>query len=302
MVERYKYADIDGRRCAIDTITGEIKDVVNRDIISGSLIFTPAQQEAYKEYKQREEERKYKRKTLKELGDFYFVSRLNLFSELTPETAARLIFLCTFLNYDNHFVFSKNKPMRKRDLQDILGLSIGTVYKFWREVSPLYIIEDDEGLKLSSNDIVRGNIKTRRESFQRFYNQAIRRLYRASDVSRHKHLGYVFKTIPFINPEFNILCWNTDEKALDDIEQIAVADFCKMIGYNAHDYKKLLRIYKDITFDVNGHQETFLNCVTNNDDMSTARLYVNPHILYCGSNYKRVEILGAFCKTNNRFS
>ena len=192
--------------------------------------------------------------------------------------------------------------MRKRDLQETLGLSVGTVYKFWHEASPSYIIEDKEGLKLTNNDIVRGNIKTRHKSFQRFYIQAIRRLYRASDVSRHKHLGYVFKVIPFINPEFNILCWNTDEKTLDDVEQIAVADFCKIIGYNAHDYKKLLSIYKEITFDVDGHQETFLNCVTNNGDMSTARLYINPHILYCGSDYKRVEILGAFCKTYSRFS
>lgn len=81
----------------------------------------------------------------------------------------------------------------------------------------------------------------------------------------------------------------------DDVKPLKAAEFCDMVNYGVHDFKKLLNKYQQITFEVNGKQEYFLSFVSSNEDISTAKLFVNPHVIYCGSNYKKVEILGAFC-------
>lgn len=292
----YEFVDIDGRPCAINTKTGEVTDAVTITVAAGSKVLTPAEQEARKKYMQRESKRFSRRKCSDEKGNFYFVSRNNQLNTLSAETAARLIYLSTFLNFDNRFMFSQRQPIYKRDLQDVLGLSVGTTHKFWHEVSPLYIIEDADGLKLTNDDIIRGDIRKRRESFQRFYIQAVRKLYRATKAPRHKHLGRVFKLLPFVNIEYNIVSWNPDEGNLDNIRQMTIEEFCEITGYDVHDYKKLLAIYKQITIEINGHQEYFLSYVVNDGDNANARIFVNPNAVYCGSDDKKVEVLGSFCK------
>ncbi len=289
--------DDSGKDYAVSRATGKVTDAVTITVPVGSTVRTPEQQRAYKEYWENQEKKKfYCRKIMDEYGYFYFVLCENQLGKLSAETAARLIYLATFLNYDNYFMMSQRQHMKKSDLQSVLGLSTGTTFKFWKEVSPLYVVEEGEGLKLSSTDIVRGEIKNKNNSYQRFYIDAIRKIYEKTEVSKHKHLGYVYKILPFINRQYNVLSWNPDEEVLDDIKPLSVEDFCQLIGYDPHDSKKLIKIYKKITFEVNHHQEYFLSYVTNDTDMKSARMFVNPRILYCGTMPERVEILGAFVK------
>lgn len=181
-------------------------------------------------------------------------------------------------------------------MQEVLGLSTGTTFKFWKEVNPQYIIEDVDGLKLISDDITRGTITDSKKSYQRFYIDAIRKVYLETKPTRHRHLGYVYQILPFINFEYNIICWNPEEKVLDNINPLTVAEFCGFIGYNAGDYKKLLKLYRQITFEINNQREYFLTFVMNEADAEHIRIFVNPRIIYSGSDYKKVEVLGAFTK------
>lgn len=151
---------------------------------------------------------------LDELGYFYFVLKENQLGKLSAESAARLIFLCTFLNYNNELMLSQRQRMKRSDLKSVLKLSIGSVFNFWHEVNPLYIVKDRDGLKLTNTDIIRGKVIDKQNSFQRLYIENIRKLYRTSKTSQHRYLRRVFQTLPFINTEYNIICWNPYETIL----------------------------------------------------------------------------------------
>lgn len=292
--ERYDYYD----GFCIDRQTGERMNTANVTAPVGSSHRTPAQQEAYKKIKEIADYKEKRRSANRELGSFYFASRNNSFCKLTPETRARLVYLCTYLDFDNGFKWKRNRKIKKSDLQDVLKLSRGTAFKFWKEVSPLYLVEekDSEALKLVNTDFVRGNIINLNRSYERFFVKFIRKLYEETDATRHRHLGYIFGVLPYINTEYNILCWNPEERDIENIEALTVNELCDLIGCYKGDAKSLMDKYSHISFTVGDHQEYFLSYVANSSDYGGAKLFVNPKVLYSGSDRKRVEVLGAFTK------
>lgn len=196
-------------------------------------------------------------------------------------------------------MLSERTPMKRKDLCEVLHLSKSTVWRFLQEVCPAYIYEQDSGL-IFSNSIIfkRGKIKPTQEyiRYQKFYINGIRRLYEATERSNHRQLGYLFKLLPFINIEYNLLCYNPLETDIEKLELISIADFCNMIGYDIAHLNKLLFIYRNILFDVGGRRERFCAITYDGVNRNNAKICINPHILYSGSDYNKVEILGAFYK------
>ncbi len=288
-----------GKNYAVSRATGEVSDAITITVPAGSTVRTPEQRKAYKEFQEKEQKKYLSRKAKDDFSHFYFVLREVQLGKLSAETAARLVYLCTFLDFNGHFMKSERQRIKKTDLQEILGLSTGTTHKFWKEVNPSYVGEDAEGLILTNDNITRGAITGSGKSYQTFYNAAIRKVYRGTKATRHRHLGYIYRVLPLINIEFNIICWNPCEKNLDDIIPMSVAEFCEQIGYNVGEYTKLLKIYRQIVFEVANHLEYFLTFVVNEADANHMRIFINPRILYSGSNYSRVEVLGAFTKVDN---
>lgn len=132
--------------------------------------------------------------------------------------------------------------------------------------------------------------------YQKFFIDAVRTLYRNTAPKKHKHLGYVFQMLPFVNTEYNILCYNPTEKDLNYVLPLSVNDFCATIGYNVANRARLLQTYAEITFLVNGHLEQLCSFVTNGADIGISKIFINPHILYFGKCPKQVELLGKFCR------
>ena len=102
--------------------------------------------------------------------------------------------------------------------------------------------------------------------------------------------------LPFVNTEYNILCYNPTEKDLNYVLPLSVNDFCATIGYNVANRARLLQTYAEITFLVNGHLEQLCSFVTNGADIGISKIFINPHILYFGKSPKQVELLGKFCR------
>ena len=240
-----------------------------------------------------------KRKANEPLGRFYFV-REQGFSGLSPETVIRLIYLNTFTNYDDaRLMRSERTPMRRKDLPKILGISPASVTRFWREASPKYISEDSNGLIITNREVFyKGKLTGKYNTqYRKFYLDGIRKLYTTiSDPRQHKYLGYVFALLPYVNREFNILCYNIDEKDLYSIEPISLSDFCRLIHYDGSHLNRLMQVYKSLRFVVGNHTERFVSFVYDGLNRQDAKIYINPNVLYDGSDYRRVEILGAFCK------
>lgn len=301
--------EIDGKQYRINTKTGEVTEMLTITIPYGSKVRTPEQQEQAKKraefLKRREEKAYYKRLVGKELGHFYWIFADNAFSDLTPQTVAKLVMLCTFLYYDDIFRKSLKTTIKKKDLQGILNVSKKAVYDFWNEVNEKYIVERDGHLGISENaNIFRGQLAKKQipevRHFQKAYINAIRKLYRATDIRKHKQLGYIFKMIPYLNLEYNILCKDPFEQEIDSIMPLSIAELCQLINYNPTQSARLIKELQSLKFEHNHRQEYLLSYVDNGSDIPQSKMiFINPHILYNGSNFQKVEVLGAFCKADS---
>lgn len=300
-LEGYEYfKNENGETMAIETATGEIVDTFWTCLPVGSQIKTPDGVTIQRNYLQQKTQNHLKRIANSELGKFFFISNQEEFKDLLPQTVTRLIYLNTFIRYgDNKLMKTERTPMEKSDLAKILGVSKAAVTKFWKEVSPKYVEEKENNLIFTNTNVfIRRKLNQRGEfnPYQKFYINGIRKLYEATAVSQHKHLGYVFKMLPYINLEFNVLCRNPLETDLERIEPLSLKEFCDEIGYDTSQINRLLNIYKKLTFDVKGKQESFCAFVFDGIDRNKSKIFVNPNVLYNGSNYQRVKILGMFCR------
>ena len=267
----------------------------------GSRIRTPADIEA--DEKLREQRRNYlaQRAQLRRLGKFCFLAIENGFSEISAATAARLVYLSTFLKYGtNSLYLTKRTQMKKEDLPKVMGMSATTAFRFTKEVIPQYLQVDENGnLHLSERIFRQGQLSrgNNQKAYQKIYIDMVRRLYNETPVSNHKELGYIFAMLPYINIEYNVLCKNPYEKDLAEIELLSVREFCESIGHSYSTVSRLRETYSRIRFTVDGAEEQFCKFVTDGNTLDDAWIFVNPRILYSGTSPELVRILGKFCKT-----
>lgn len=304
-ISEYGYKNIidseTGSIVAVEIATGEIYDTFNADLPIGSKIYTPEQQRQHREWKEREQKKEYKKSVLNSLGKFYFVQADEQFKELSDEAVARLIYLNTFINYnDNKLMLTERTPMKRKDLSVVLGVSKATISRFWKEVCPKYIKENDYSLMFTNDTVFkRGSLQRRQYiAYQRFYCNGVRKLYENTDIKYHKRLGCLFKLLPFINVEYNLICYPDYvlETDIENIKLMSIAEFCKWIGYDIKHLNDLVYTYRNIYFEVDGRQEQFCSLIYDGVNKCGAKICINPHILYNGSDYKKVEVLGAFYK------
>ena len=297
--------DLDGNPLLVDPATGEVTQGFLTPVFPGDKITTPAQQEANRNYIDSIKRAVGRRTASRDLGKYFFIAGGQRFSDVKPQTAARLVYLQTYCDFaeekGNRLKLSTKRDMRRSDLHKVLGLSYDATNSFWKEVCGKYLLEDENGLIFSHKDVfVRGKIEPGCK-YYRAYVRGVRKLYEETPKSKHKHLGYVFSLFPFINTEFNVLCFNPDEKDIDRIEFMTLSDFCDLIGFEKSNLHRLLAIYRGLRFTAKNNSdiaqtERFVSVVYDGIDQTKARIFINPRIVYSGSAHEQVQILGAFCK------
>ncbi len=298
----YYFIDENENIKAISQKTGEVTDAVVTVLPIGSQSLTPDAQRERRKHMEQSRQKMLRREINKDLGNFFFLSYAEQFPDISPQSVARLLFLNTFADYDSNVLVTVSRngklPILRKDLPSILGVSKALVSKFWQEVSPKYLVETSKGLISTNTDIFIKRKLSRKKyaNLQKLYNNGIRKLYRETDASRHKHLGYVLQMLPYINIEFNILCKNPFEEKLENIQAMSLTEFCDLIGYNSSQHNRLENIYYNIRFEVKDSRERFCSFVYDGFNKDDVKIFINPNILYNGSDYQKVEVLGAFCK------
>lgn len=288
----------DGRSYAINNLTGKTVNTCTVVVPSGSKIYTPEDIEARQLRLEREAKKAIIRKANQHKPRFFFVRAESEFQDLTPATVTRLIVLGTYCAYDGRLILNNRTPMKRSHLKEVLKLSDAAITNFWREVSPKYVTEHDGYLYLSDRrTFIRGNLpKYGHDYWIKFFITAVRTLYKKTDTSNHKHLGYIYQLLPFVNVEHNILCRNVFERDVEDIEPITLLELCDLIHYDCRNLYRLLQIFRRIKFKVNGREELFCKFVNDDVNISKSYIIINPRVLYSGSNTKAVENFGTLCK------
>ena len=289
----YKYIKhSDGKTLAVNTTTGEVSDTFNATLPVGSMTFTPEQQKNYHKQKQKERARQEQTLNRNPSRSFYFLKNNNEFNELKAADVARLIVLATYIRYDrdsnkdNKLLLDTGEPLTIRDIPYLLKISEKTAKRFINNVTPKYLKITDTGLLFTNHFYFCKGRLNANSDFRKVYNKNVRKLY--NSTQHHNHIGYIFSMLQYVNVEYNILCTNPEETDIDLIQPLSFTTFCQKIGYDTKAEARLKRIYHSIKFNVNGKDEKLVDIGN--------RIIINPKILYSGTDYKKVEVLGLFYK------
>jgi len=296
----------------VDRKTGEVLDTEHWIGPVGTSHFTPQEQAAIERNKKakaerlkREAEAAEREKYRHSKPKFLFISTdTEAFDSISDRTAARAAYLATYLKYGTDELWASQRArLKRKDLPQALCLSTPVTDRFWGEVKGRFFYRDNAGfVHTTGNALIRGplaGLEIQREAqYQQLYLSAIKELYEKITPQQHRRLGHVLKMLPYLNFEYNILCWNPEETKFERVMPLTVADFCERIGFEVEHAQRLAREYGKMTFTVENKstsiwwEEVFCKFMTNGGSIADAHIYINPRLVYRGSSPRKVAAIG----------
>ena len=215
---------------------------------------------------------------------------------IQPDELTKLIYISTYMGYNNRLMVSEDESMTKKQMREILRVSEDTFHKFYISLTNTSILSEDidKCLYLNTSIFKRGAIKDVKDidcNRTRLYIKSIRSLYTQAKINEHKLLSYLFQAIPFVNVNYNILCFNPLENDLQKVKPMIMKDFCVIIGYSQDNDRRLKTKLKGLRLQ----QLPVFSFVDNADGLFC---YINPNVYYAGNKWEEVKVLGRFQKEN----
>lgn len=285
------------------------------NMLGGSQGKKPGRYQKNVSYRQRAKEAQaryenFKRNIDVEDADKRFVFHIyqvcsDTFPDMEAAHLTRLIYLATFLNYDNVIVTPNGKPMNKAMVQERLKLKDPQFYRFWNDmVKRKILLAGEAGISLNESLFFRGsteNIKKRcsqdRTTFTRLYIRGVRELYEKSTTSSHKTLSYMFRILPYVSHKFNVVCSNPYETNSELVQPMSTQEIAEAIGYEKHNVSALMRKLINTTFMVDGKEMGAIGIVSSYLAAGNkSEMFINPRVYYAGDAHDEVRILKIFFK------
>ena len=139
---------------------------------------------------------------------------VDTFPDMPPAHLTRLMYLATFSGYNGNLIGDNRKALTKSIIQKKMGLSKPVFYKFWDDmVSRGILVDEGVSVYLNKDIFFKGQMTNQMiASYQksnstvtRIYIKGIRELYEKATVSSHATLSYLFRVLPFVNHQHNIV-------------------------------------------------------------------------------------------------
>lgn len=231
-------------------------------------------------------------------GQFYWLLysiQKPLFDGLIDgSTATRLIYLATYMPYNGYrLTFDNNAEIHVGDLNKLLGLDRTNARRFLKKCkdAKLLFVNDDNTIDISKEYFARGKIKPflckKERDIIRIYINSVRELYEKSKEENYKALVYLFMLLPYVNKQYNCVCFNPNEEELENIKPMTLQECCDILGYNAKNAYRLRQFLFKIFV---GNRPA----IVLNRSAIGETVFVNPGVYYAGSRSEEVRILGAF--------
>ncbi len=285
---------------SVDQNTGEIIQLATTYLRPGDVAYSSEAREARKRRLELEQNRHMIHKANQGEPLFTFVNTTEEFADLSPASVVRLVVIGTYSNYRGVLMLDNHNAMQYSHLQGVLKLGRTAVQDFWREVSPRYIVERDGNLVLTDQGtFLRGKINDNNTRWIKTYNRAVRDLYRATSEKQHKHLGHVFRMLRYINIQHNILCYNPMERNCDYIVPMTFGQFCEEVGYSTNQISRQISYLMKLKFHVGDHEEHFCKSVANDRYLVNSWIFINPNVLYSGTDPESVANFAVLSKKPN---
>ncbi|SEP17561.1 hypothetical protein, partial [Paenibacillus sp. OV219] len=174
----------------------------------GDQVIRKAQRDAYRKLQQSKQRRT-------KGGNFTFTDMERIAavtSEIDATYLGYLMYLQTFIDYEtNALVIGRGKwPLTRRDMVEGLGITLETFRTFYAVMERYSIIMEVDGRFIMNEDYhFRGAAEGRR--VVKTYDDRLRKIYASLPTRKVRQLGYLYRLLPYIHLETNMLCWNPFE-------------------------------------------------------------------------------------------
>ena len=185
----------------------------------------------------------------KEYGSFCFLFyRLNT-SDLGKQYIIRFLYLCSFADYDNILVYGKAKSERKymteAEFDTVLKLNKAMTYDTKEALikNGLMYIDEYDHIIINREYCSKGKLeKAQNKALHiRMFGNAIRDLYEKSKPREHKRLSLLVTLLPYINFNFNIVCYTPEAEFEYQIRAMNMKDICRIVKYTDNQSSRLKR-------------------------------------------------------------
>ncbi|MBU3186580.1 hypothetical protein [Clostridium estertheticum] len=175
----------------------------------------------------------------REYGGFCFLFyRLNT-SDLDKQYIIRFLYLCTFMDYDNILVYGNAKSDRKymtdAEFRTVLKLSKTMTAKTKQALlsNGLMYIDEYDHIVINKEYCLKGKVVNAHKNALhiRVFENAIRDLYEKATPREHRRLSLLVTLLPFINFNFNIICYTPEAEFEYQIRAMSIKDICRIVEY-----------------------------------------------------------------------
>jgi len=208
------------------------------------------------------------------------------------------------MSYKGYLVKPGNRPVTKKELRQLLGISESTKQRFCTEMKKHDLLKFEDNkiwpnqelfFRKEVNKKWVGKIIENGSNISRLYVHGIRSLYADNVEMSYEKLSNVFRILPYVNKESNALCWNSSETDSVEIDKMTLNDFMELLGYSKKNTSRIMKDLFGIRFSVGGKLQRFIHYVAANEqDSESWGIYINPYLYYSGNRQKEVEDLGDF--------
>lgn len=206
------------------------------------------------------------------------------FPTLSQSDLARLMYIGTFTQYSGRLQYDNGRPIDRKKLETLLGMSRARFSEFFgRLVAAEIITAGDEYGDIYVNPSVfyRGSLKKSDYDLSdyqhtRLFRSTVRDLYERYNGRTIKQLALVYAVLPFVNFAFNVVCFNPEETDEDRVKPMDLDNLAALLQYQ--DTQKLKRALEAIKLD--GKPVFYLP--HNVHDKRKRRIIVNPRIVFAG--------------------
>ena len=253
----------------------------NYQIKEDGIFISDSQRERYNKIKKATEFNGKVKYNSKKHGGFTFLRIENALNEINPATVGRLAYLSTYMEYGNQLLMrSKNRPMLKNDLPEVLLISRDTANKFYNESKNAGLIEDHGSEGLYMNEVFFRDQTTDKNQI-RLYRKTIQQLYKRTLPKYIKNFGFIIQLVSYINREWNIICHNPLEKDSNMVQIMTMKELCEAIDYDYSHISRLNEALFGLAFDWNGRKQALCASIEFTTEGGKQNgLIVNPRLVF----------------------
>ena len=89
-----------------------------------------------------------------------------------------------------------------------------------------------------------------------------------------------------LKTEYNVLCENIFETAIERVHPLSIKAFCDIIRYDYSTVARLIKEYETLHINVNDFDEPVFEFIKEGRQRI---IFLNPHLVYSGKDYEKAE-------------